>query len=527
MRRFFRWALDPERQPAEMAHHSRTDGFTLLVEQIAGRAPHVESLIETLVETSTSLFDELDPETWIDVLTDPLPVQTDEALAPVDLTERIASALSSGQVMRLVNYAMSSRSRATPRLYEFLSRVVASRPERSEIANRAVQLADCSPVELAKAWPELIEVMTGENPSPFLHGDYRATLEDKSEIGRPPWNSAKVRARLGELDDDSLRVRKARIAHSLLVSNRESRFYENLVVALGSSLETVVRMGELTLLEAILSTLARHASDTDRPDAERQLAYQALLCMQQQELLVLLVRRLAQAGGDGFHTLWRIVKHLGPQLLPELLEALATTRSPSYRHHLLHILRGISQLPLEELGASLDDRRTPYVRDFVWVLAELRRPELAPLLQTAATHADAKVRSEALGGFAFLSDESSELALLEALADTSLEVRVAALRAFRQRFASGSQERLLGYLSLPNWNGENTRPITAAVRALGQIGDEAALPALVPLTRRTWVFRQRRRAVTQAAIGAVQGINQRAQQRSAAAPQPQETSRAA
>ena len=221
MRRFFRWALDPERQPAEMAHHSRTDGFTLLVEQIAGRAPHVESLIETLVETSTSLFDELDPETWIDVLTDPLPVQTDEALAPVDLTERIASALSSGQVMRLVNYAMSSRSRATPRLYEFLSRVVASRPERSEIANRAVQLADCSPVELAKAWPELIEVMTGENPSPFLHGDYRATLEDESEIGRPPWNSAKVRARLGELDDDSLRVRKG--ADRPLVVGEQSR----------------------------------------------------------------------------------------------------------------------------------------------------------------------------------------------------------------------------------------------------------------------------------------------------------------
>ncbi len=526
-RGFLRWALDPEHQPAAMAHHSQTDGFTLLVEQIAGRAPQVENLIETLVEASTSLFDELDLEAWIDILTDPLPLQTDEASAPVDLTKRLAKALSSGQVMRLVNYTMSSRSRATPRLYKFLSRVVASRPERSEIANRAVQMTNSSPVELAKAWPDLIEVMTGENPDPFLHRDYRALLEDDSEIGKSAWNSAKVRARFGELDGDSLRVRKTRIAHSLLVSNRESRFYEHLVDALGSSLETIVRMGELTLLEEILLTLAQHISDADRPGAERQLAHQALLGMQQRELIVLLVQRLARAGGDGFHALWRIVEHLGQQFLPELLQALATTRSPSYRHHLLRILRGVSELPLEEFGESLNDRRTPYVRDFVWLLAELRRPELAPLLQAAATHADAKVRSEALGGFAFLSDEPSELALLEALADTSLEVRVAALRAFRQRFASRSQERLLGYLSLPNWNGENTRLIAAALSVLGQIGDEAALAAIVPLARRTWIFRRRRRTVTQAAIGAVQSINQRAQQRSAAAPQPQETTRAA
>lgn len=528
-RDFFQWALDPDHQPAEMARHSQTDGFTLLAEQIAGRAPEVERLMETLVEASASLFDELDPEAWSEILTDSMPLQVRKAGDSVDLTKGIAAALTSGQVMRLVNYAMNSRSRATPRLYKFLSRVVASRPDRSQIADRAVKIAHSSETDFAKAWPGQVEVMTGETPDPFMHGDYQAALEDAPEMSKSPWNAAKVRSRFRELDDDSLRVRKARIAHSLLVSNRESRFYEYLVDALESSLETIVRMDELTLLEEILSTLAQHVNDVGRADAERQLARQALLCMQQRELTELLVRRLARAGGDGYCALWRIVEHFGPGLLPELLKALATTRSQSYRHRVLRILKEIEELPLDQLREPLSDPRTPYVRDLVWLLAELRHPELVPLLQTAARHPDAKVRSEATGGFAFLPDESTEQALLEALADTSLEVRVTALRAFRQRFASRSQERLLGYLSLPNWNGSNSRLIAAAARALGQIGDEAVLPILAPLTRRAWIFRRRKRAVTQAAIGAARSIGQRAheQQQRDGATQPQENARAA
>ena len=526
-RDFFQWALDPSRQPAAMAQHSQTDGFTLLVEQIAARAPHVGTLVETLVAASADLFEELDPEAWIEVLTDPLPVQPDGASEPVDLTTRVAGALSGGQTMRLVNYAMNSRSRSTPRLYKFLSRVVASRPDRSQIADRAIQLANCSATELETAWPQLIEVMTGENPDPYVHGDYRASLEDEHQASKSPWNSSRIRARFSELDDDALRVRKARIAHSLLVSNRESCFYKGLVSTLGDSLEIVLRMGELALLEEILSTLAKHVNESDRADAERELARDALLLIRQPELTLLLVRRLARAGADGFEALWQIVEHLGPQLLPELLNSLATTRSPSYRHHLLRILRGVEQLPLDEFRQLLGDRRTPYVRDLAWILAELRRPELCPLLQIAAGHTDAKVRGESVGGFAFLSDESSELALLEALADTSLEVRVAALRAFRQRFASRSQDRLLNYLALPNWRGRNTRLIGAAARALGQIGDEAALLALAPLTRRPWIFGRRRRPVMQAAIAAARNINQRAEQQGLAAPRLEETARAA
>ncbi len=543
---FFRWALDPDRQPAEMARHSQTDGYTLLVEQIAGRAPEVANLMQTLAQTSAELFDELDPEAWIEVLTDPLPLHTGETGEPTDLTKRVASNLSGGQVMRLVNYAMQSRSRATPRLYKFLSRVVTNRPDRSQIASRAVQIAERSSVDIEEAWPKLVEVMTGENPEPFVNDDYRAVLEHEPSHEKSPWNNAKIRARFGELDDDSLRVRKARIAHSLLVSNCESRFYEHLVSAIEGALKTLVRMDELALLEEILSTLAHHASDTSRITEQRERARQALECIQQPELTVLLVRRLARSGADSFYALWRIVEHLGPDLLPELLEALATTRSPSYRHHLLRILRAMNPLPVEEFAEPLADPRTPYVRDFVWVLAELRRPEIAPLLLEAARHRNATVRREAVSGFAFLPDEASELALLEALADTTLEVRVAALRAFRQRFQSRSQELLLSYLALPNWNGRNTRLLAAAARALGQIGDEVALAALIPLTRRIWLFRRRRRTATQASVAAVHSIKQRHQQQreqqererkrqereqeqheATAAPQPQDTARAA
>ncbi len=529
---FFRWALDPARQPSEMARHSQTDGFTLLVEQIAGRAPDVANLIETLVETSAGLFDDLDPEAWIEVLTDPLPLQAGtEVSDPIDLTERVAQALSGGQVMRLVNYAMQSRSRATPRLYKFLSRVVSGRTDRSQIASRAVHLAERSSVDVQEAWPHLVEVMTGENPDPFVPDDYRAALEHESSEGKSPWNSGKIRARFGELGEDSLRVRKARIAHSLLISNRDSRFYEHLIDAIESSLETIVQNNELGLLEEILSTLAHHASDTGRSTEERELARRALAQIQQPELAVLLVRRLARSAGESFPVLWRIVDHLGVDLLPELLEALATARSPSYRHHLRRILGGMQTLPTEDLGERLNDERIPFVRNLVWVLAQLRRPDLAPLLGLAARHNDATVRREAVGGFAFLPDECSEPVLLEALADTTLEVRVAALRAFRQRFKRRSQEILLEHLSLPNWSGRNTRRIAAAARALAQIGDEAALGALVPLTRRAWLFRRRRRTAARAAIAAVKSIQRRQRQQSepqtAVAPQPQDTARAA
>jgi hypothetical protein len=304
----------------------------------------------------------------------------------------------------------------------------------------------------------------------------------------------------------------ARVTHALLSREHSDDDYPMLMNAMVPRLAAIVRCQNVDLLEEIISTIARHAEGRDRSEVQRQTAVATLKQLREPEFIRSVVELMAGDRDLNFHALWRAIDHLGPACLPYILDSMAEHPTVAHRRQLTRIMQQLESPPVEMLRERLLDSRTAFVRDVVMVIAEVGGPEVLELLESAMTHAGPSVRASAIVGLGQYPAEISEQHLLNALSDPALEVRVAALRGFRQLHADDSQNRLIGYLEFPNRTGRNTRIIAAAAKALARVGDANSLASLRAVGRSPWVFRKRRLAATLAARAAYRAVEQRIEQ---------------
>ncbi len=509
---FLEWALSPGSQPTEMQRYSQTDAFGLLCEQIVSVAVEdPRAVFDTLTKASASLFDEIDPEAWLEILADPLPLENGEGEAgQADLTVAIGRSLSNEQVCSLIRYALRTRSRSTPRLYRFFDRVLRARPDRESLVTSLMgQIRQVDSPAFNEAWPQFMKVMQGEDIDPYVNADYRATFDEATaqlDDDTLLWEPRVLRARSAEMRADFTRVRKARIALALLGRETDADDYRLLLQSVEETIPVILSEDDFDLLEAIVSTLAQHAGDDSLAEELRQAAGTALAALQQPELIRSMAERLSSGDSEQFHILWRIIDRLGPTCLPPLLDALAQRSSPAYRAHLTRVLTEVAELPVATFQEAITSGKPSYARDITGIIAELRRPELIPLLVGAAEHAQPGVRREAIVGLVRLPCPEAERVIMGALTDSALEVRVAGLKAFRSVFSGQARERLYGYLRLRNTTGRNNTLIIAAIKALAQVADQEALPRIAKLARRPFLFHNRRAPVWREAQRALRAI---------------------
>lgn len=509
------WTLDPTQQSGQLSQYSQTDLFGLILEQVAAASQEgAGATVQTITEAVQRIHANVDPEVWLEVLAEPLHVAIRDGAEKVnvDLASVISQALSAGELEDLVGYAVRSRRRATPRLYRFFQAAIGTRPDATSIARNVIrENPQRRAAEFGDAWPGFIEALTGEDVTPYVKADYSAAMDSAlgSDAASGLWDDDSIGKRMSELGPDYVRLSMVRVSHALLSRERDDNDYRLLLKGVLRGLDAVLRQKDVELLESIASTLAQNVHDLDRSHTQRQAAQEGLHHLRQPQFMQTMVALLAKGEGGHFHALWRVVDLLGTGCLPYVLDAMAQNPTPAYRHHLARILQQTPELPVELLAERMGDDRLHYVRDLVMVISETGRDEAFGLLEMALAHSDAGVRRVALNGLCRFPAERVEHLLIEALSDAALEVRVAALRGFRDLYADRSQEQLIKYLRLGNLTGANTKLITAAAKALAGLGDQNAIPDLQRLSRRPLLFRQRRMAVALAARESIVAIEKR------------------
>jgi putative membrane-bound dehydrogenase-like protein len=134
----------------------------------------------------------------------------------------------------------------------------------------------------------------------------------------------------------------------------------------------------------------------------------------------------------------------------------------------------LADLPPEELARFLDDPR-PMLRDKALdLLIQAGVAAVGPLSKVRESAASPEVRAAAVFGLARLRDPAAGEAVRAALSDSHFVARVAAARMAGLNKDGGAVERLMEMV-------KNDHPAVRrqAAEALGRIGDERAVPALV------------------------------------------------
>ncbi|WP_305044665.1 HEAT repeat domain-containing protein [Geoalkalibacter sp.] len=270
--------------------------------------------------------------------------------------------------------------------------------------------------------------------------------------------------------------------------------YRLLLRELVDNLWQINRATEFPRLSAILRSLARAGRDPRLSETKRDACRRALEDVLDEELIHGLVEEIRDPRLDkeNLREARNLLLLKGEKAADLLAARLCEETEAHARKIFAQTLVRFESAAVPALLRLLKDERWYVVRNALAILGEIRDTDRVGHLAVFLAHPDVRVRREAIRGLTRIGTPEAMDVLLVAVEEGDGDLQQQALLflgALRQRAALPHLLRLVN--SADPWlrRAELTR---GALRALGEIGDEEAIPALIALLRRRKIFRRRR-----------------------------------
>jgi len=179
----------------------------------------------------------------------------------------------------------------------------------------------------------------------------------------------------------------------------------------------------------------------------------------------------------------QLIDTLGAPILSGLLLALGEEKDRSRRRRIFDLLASLGPRITPHISNLLADRRWFVVRNMLTLLHRTGHGLSPELVEWALQHPESRVRLEGVKCLATLGGATPSSAIERALADSEPKVAEATVAAVAtQKIASG-RDPLVAFLQQSDRLGRQRALRIQALRALGQLGDPAALPGIRHLFR--------------------------------------------
>jgi HEAT repeat protein len=193
-----------------------------------------------------------------------------------------------------------------------------------------------------------------------------------------------------------------------------------------------------------------------------------------------IAERMKNQEGLDLQDLARYVSLLQRNAVPHLCRLLGELKGSKRRRIICDALADIGKNSIGVFGAFLDDDRWFVVRNIVYVLGRIEKPECLPYLEKALDHPDPRVRREAVQAISTAANvEAAIMHLTRKLNDMDGKIRgIAALRLAK----IGGEEALRSLLDLvlsKAFQKREIQEIKLFLQALGILGSDGAVPALL------------------------------------------------
>ena len=196
-----------------------------------------------------------------------------------------------------------------------------------------------------------------------------------------------------------------------------------------SVIEVLIRAGEWTLLETVLTMLQE--AETVRPDLsdshKQQVAglFDGLHRPERLKAIGVHLNRTPQAKTEGLLTLLLMMKQ---EAIPGLCSVLATLDAPAHQAVIMDALHTTAREHTEPILRGLTDKRPTYVRNLLTLLSRWNDPRFGDHVEKTLRHPEATVRREALRILATLRPSGNGSKLVALLGDGDETVRLTAMK---------------------------------------------------------------------------------------------------
>ncbi|HEY5548980.1 MAG TPA: HEAT repeat domain-containing protein [Coriobacteriia bacterium] len=204
----------------------------------------------------------------------------------------------------------------------------------------------------------------------------------------------------------------------------------------------------------------------------------------------------------------RLLSVLGESMIDPLLEVLAREQDMSARKALIELISSSAHDYIPELGARMSDPRWYLVRNVVAILSSTHSTEALPYLQRTLRHADARVRRETIRGLAGIRVPLADSMVAAGLNDVDAQNVQFAVRHLGQIGAQSAVPALEQVALGTSLGNHDVAVRVEAIGALAKIGSPSSVTVMQELARKQGLFGGGRdREVRAAATDALQALS--------------------
>ncbi len=275
---------------------------------------------------------------------------------------------------------------------------------------------------------------------------------------------------------------------SKLVIETEEQPYMQLVRAVLDAAEKLKRRESFSPLLNALKILLGELSSEARPDPQKEYVRYALEQITDGTMTTFLLDQLEQRVTGNEDLLDRLCAAIGKKLAYPLIQRLCIAESLHIRKIIAGALTRTGKNGVPAIITMLKDERWYVVRNMVTILGEIAAPDSLNALQITARHPEPKVRKEVIKSLLKISPQAADKTLIELLKDQDNDVvrqAIYSLGAIRSRAAVAP---LLDIVSASDTFLKEISVKKQAIMSLGRIGDRQATSVLLDiLSSRRWL----------------------------------------
>lgn len=425
------------------------------------------------------------------------------------LVGRLLEAFDDERAARLLASILAAERRPTERLAEVLGTIAPDSGRRARILeltrSRLRETDFGAPGEFSAVWKSLETLVLAYDERPFVSDDYRGALDQAYERAdamaagsRPP----ELARWLDSVAEPSVHRLSVLLLADLLRLERDGKAAAALTADLAAAASDLLLAGDYANAEILVGALARAAA-TPR-HAARQTARAALEEVMRSDgarETLALIADLDDRALDAFRS---FCEAAGPACTIFLRTALADEAFTPARRRASEIIVRYGAEALPFLTPLLNDDRATVQRNVVELITHIGGRDLVRLVQPLLRRGDPQVLPQVVAALVASDDPAASRLLLAAIRSAAGPARDALYAAVLAQRVPRAVPLVGQVLEMLDPLGRDHARALAAVRALGDFGDDRAVPLIVAtLGRRKLFARRKTRDLYQAAVAAL------------------------
>ncbi|MBZ5557390.1 MAG: HEAT repeat domain-containing protein [Acidobacteriia bacterium] len=433
----------------------------------------------------------------------------EEPGAQVTVVRGMAAAFDDVKVAQLLATALALDGQASDRLATIFNTIAPDDDRKRRVLTLTRSML--SETDFGKQgqfqvlWTSMEELLVSYNDKPFVSEHYKAALdgvggraERMATVDLPPELSAWI----DSLGQENVRSLSVTLLIDLLTLERDATRAEGIAQDMGALGEDLLMSGSYDDAHAVTKALRDRASATGAMG--RDACLQALDRLGDSLAMRETVALISEMDDRGWETIRTVIATIGAACAEALKPAVAVEKETVASKRAEQIIVGFGPPAISRLASLVGDSRWFAQVAGARMLGHIGTAEAVPLLQPLLRKSDPRVTVQAIASLSGIQDPAAARAIQTVLRSTTGDTRRAVVDALVTDRDPRVVPMLVQILNESEPLGKDHDVVLETLDALGRVGSDAAIPALVKAAAvKGWFVRAKRAALKTRAVEAL------------------------